>query len=263
MKLQSSLPSRPRLRPYPPALYAAVHTGNPGDVAYYRRATTGARSVLELGCGYGRVLEGLTRDRSLEVFGLDLDGGLLELAKARAPRAKVVAGDMRDFDLGRRFDRVFVPYNGAYCLLDEEALVSMFRCARLHLTEGGLLVLDAYAADAFHLDAEEDEGAGAWDEPGFVKTVEALGTRWDVHEQSRWDRAAQRIDAVYTHVPADGGRSVVAAIPQRYLRAAELPELFARAGLALVALQGGFDQRAFDERSPLFVAIATPVDATA
>ncbi|MCB9635251.1 MAG: class I SAM-dependent methyltransferase [Sandaracinus sp.] len=264
MKLQSSPPPRPRPRPYPPALYAAVHTGNAGDVAYYRRATSGAKSVLELGCGYGRVLEGLTREKSLEVFGLDVDGGLLEMAKDRAPRATVVSGDMRDFDLGRRFDRVFVPYNGAYCLLDEESLLSMLRCARTHLTEGGLLVLDAYAADAFHHDAEDEEDSGAWDAPGFVKSVEALGTTWDVHEQSRWDRGAQRIDAVYTHVPADGGRSVVAAIPQRYLLTSELPELFAKAGLALVALQGGFDQSAFDEEeSSLFVAIATPVDATA
>lgn len=263
MKLESQPPSAPQPRSYPPALYAAVHSGNPGDVAYYRRACTGARSVLELGCGYGRVLDGLTRERSLEVFGLDRDGGLLDLARERAPRATIVAGDMREFDLGRRFDRVFIPYNGLYCVLSEAEQIAVLRCARAHLNDGGLLVLDAYAADAFHGD-ESDETDGAWDAPGFVKSAKALGTTWDVHEQSRWDRASQRIDAVYTHAPADGGRSVVAAIPQRYILTAQLPELFAQAGLALVALQGGFDQSAFDEEeSALFVAIATPVDTTA
>lgn len=262
MKLETQPPRSPAPRAYPPALYAAVHSGNSGDVAYYRRACIGARSVLELGCGSGRVLEGLCKERSLEVFGLDREGGLLELARDRAPRATLVAGDMRGFDLGRRFDRVLIPYNGVYCVLDEDELVGTLRCAASHLTEGGLLVLDAYSADLFH--ADEDAGDGRWDAPGFVKTVKALGTSWDVHEQSRWDRATQRIDAVYTHVPADGGRTVVAAIPQRYLLTAQLPELFAKAGLALVALQGGFDQSAYDEEeSALFVAIATPVGATA
>jgi SAM-dependent methyltransferase len=266
VKLESQPPPAPRPRAYPPALYAAVHSGNSGDVAYYRRACTGARSVLELGCGYGRVLDGLTRERSLEVFGLDRDGGLLDLARERAPRATIVTGDMTDFDLGRSFDRVFIPYNGLYCVLTEAEQVAALRRARAHLNDGGLLVVDAYAADAFHGegDEESDPSDGAWDAPGFVKSVKALGTTWEVHEQSRWDRDTQRIDAVYTHVPADGGRSVVAAIPQRYLLTSQLPELFAQAGLALVALQGGFDQSAFDEEeSALFVAIATPVDATA
>ncbi len=42
--------------PYPPALYAELHVGNPGDLAFYREHCVGASSILELGCGYGRVM---------------------------------------------------------------------------------------------------------------------------------------------------------------------------------------------------------------
>lgn len=243
---------------YPPALYAAVHTGNPGDAAYYQRAAAGARSVLELGCGYGRILEALTELPALEVHGLDRDPGLLELAAQRAPKALLARGDMRRFELDRRFDRVFIPYNGVYCLASEADFLEMLGCVRAHLEPGGLLVFDAYAADAFHEEAEDDDG---WDEPTLVKTVRALGDTWDVYERSRWDRDAQRIDARYTHVAQKDAREVEAAIPQRYLRTAELTELLQRGGFDLVALQGGFDQVAYDESSPLFIAIATPIGA--
>lgn len=243
---------------YPPALYAAVHTGNAGDVAYYRRAAAGAHSVLELGCGYGRVLEGLTKLPDLEVHGLDRDPGLLELAAKRAPNALLARGDMRRFELDRRFDRIFIPYNGVYCLQSEADFLEMLACARAHLEPGGLLVFDAYAADAFH---EDGDGDGAWDEATFVKTVRAQGETWDVYERSRWDRDAQRIDARYTHVARKDAREIEAAIPQRYLRTDELTDLLARGGFDLVALQGGFDQVAYDETAPLFIAIATPVGA--
>ncbi|HJK92073.1 MAG TPA: class I SAM-dependent methyltransferase [Polyangiaceae bacterium LLY-WYZ-15_(1-7)] len=250
---------RPACTEYPAALYAAVHTGNPGDVDFYRRACAAAESVLELGVGAGRVAQALAAD-GLEVVGLDRDGGLLELARCNAPGVELVHADMRDFDLGRRFDRVLIPYNGLYCLLRPEDLRDCLRCARAHLKDGGLLVFDGYSAELFHAEAEGD---GSEDAPGLVRTVDALGTSWDVFEHSRWDRAEQRIDAVYTHVPRDGRPAVSATIPQRYVLADELEALLASCGLDLVVLHGSWDQEAFDLDSRLLIATATPRTARA
>jgi SAM-dependent methyltransferase len=242
---------------YPPSLYAAVHRGNPGDVDYYRRVCAGVGSVLELGCGWGRIAHAVAADGP-EVVGLERDGGLRNIA-APGP-AELVAGDMRRFDLGRTFDRVIVPYNGIYCLLDEDALSSCLQCVRGHLAVDGLLVFDGYAADAFHDDAVA-EHAPEWDALERVARVEVGGTRWDVHEQSRWDPALQRIDARYVHVPGDGGPPVEALLPQRYLLSRQVPDLLSRAGLGLVALQGGFDQAAFDpEESEQLIVVASRTD---
>ena len=69
------------------------------------------RSVLEPGCGSGRVLEALAR-RGLEVVGLDRSPAMVELALARLGAAgEVVLGDMTDFDLGRTFDGAVCPIN--------------------------------------------------------------------------------------------------------------------------------------------------------
>jgi SAM-dependent methyltransferase len=241
---------------YPPALYAAVHRGNPGDVDYYRRVCAGVRTVLELGCGWGRIANAVAAD-GCEVVGLEREGSLRALGAGGA--AQLVAGDMRSFDLGRIFDRVIIPYNGIYCLLDEASVRACLQCARAHLAPEGLLVFDGYAGDAFHDDPDATPG---WDALEPVARVTALGATWEVHEQSRWDRAGQRIDARYVHVPVDGGDAVEAVIPQRYLLSGQVPNVLAEAGLRLVALQGGFDQSAFDpEQSGMLIAVAARDDA--
>jgi len=236
---------------YPAALYCAVHGGVPGDVSFYRQVCAGARSVLELGCGGGRVLDPLLRD-GLDVTGLDRSASLLAIAAARAPRADLVRADMRDFRLGRRFDRILIPFNGAYCMLEEGDLLGCLRAAHAHLAPQGLLVFDGYSADDFHAHVDP---TGA-DEPEKVKEVDALGTRWDVLEHSSWDTARQRIDAVYTHVPADARPRVVATIAQRYLLSTQVEPLLAEAGFELLVLHGDFDQSAHDGESPHLIATA-------
>ena len=254
---------------YPAELYAAVHTGIPGDVAFYRRFCAGARTVLELGVGAGRVARALCDD-GLHVTGVDNHGGLLELARERAPRTERIRGDFRTLDLRRKFDRVLCPFNGLYCPLDEEGLLQTLKVARAHLEPSGLFAFDVYSADAFHYEnalphekdgdhAEieaNDSGTSQVDMPELLRTVDALGTRWDVFEHSRWDRGKQRIDAVYDHVPRDGRPRLTATIPQRYLLAHEIEPLLAEAGLTLLALHGDFDESDAEADARIRVGIA-------
>ncbi|HEY6150007.1 MAG TPA: class I SAM-dependent methyltransferase [Gaiellaceae bacterium] len=58
------------------------------------------RSVLEPGCGSGRMLAALAA-QGLEVVGIDTSEEMLRLARARGCEA--VHADMTNFDLGRRF----------------------------------------------------------------------------------------------------------------------------------------------------------------
>ena len=78
--------------------------------------------------------------------------------------AKCVANNGLDdrfesFGLAGRFDRVLIAYNSLYCLESEADQVSCLANAARHLTPEGRIVLDAYAIDAFHFEADEtDEG---------------------------------------------------------------------------------------------------------
>src|ERR687886_1611570 len=64
----------------------------------------GATSLLDVACGTGAHLAELRGRYRCE--GLDLDPDLLAVARERLPDVPLHEGDMRDFDLGRRFDAV-------------------------------------------------------------------------------------------------------------------------------------------------------------
>jgi len=90
------------------------------------------RSVLEPGCGSGRVLEPLAR-RGLHVVGIDRSAAMVELARARGLEA--VVADMSDFDLGRTFDGAVCPINTLAHLSPKELGRHLERMGR-HLRPG-------------------------------------------------------------------------------------------------------------------------------
>jgi 2-polyprenyl-3-methyl-5-hydroxy-6-metoxy-1,4-benzoquinol methylase len=75
----------------------------------------GAASVLDAGCGTGRVAIELAR-RGLDVVGVDADPGMLAAARAKAPELEWILADLSQMDLAaadgrRRFDAVVLAGN--------------------------------------------------------------------------------------------------------------------------------------------------------
>lgn len=248
---------------YPAKLYAAVHDGNPGDVEFYRQRCADARSVLELGCGDARVLAELAAP-GRHLVGLDIDAALLELAEARlsattnADRFTLICADMTDAaaatGLEHRFDRVIIPHGGLYCLLDEAAVAATLARAAILLEPDGILVLDAWAADGFHAEADPEDQDPSWLE--IVKAVEIDDQRWEVLERSSWDKPTQRIDATYLHVRVGDEEAVEGLLRQRYVLADQLRASLAAAGLELVELLGDFEASPYGPDSDLMIAVA-------
>lgn len=246
---------------YPARFYAAVHDGNPGDVEFYRRRCASVRSIAELGCGDARVLAALA-GAGRTLVGVDVDAEQLELAAARAracgATVELVEADMRELDAsmlgGRRFDRVIIPHGGIYCLLDEAALAASLRRAAALLDDNGLLLLDAWAADDFHVQAEPEDQDPSWLER--VKTIELDGERYEVLERSSWDKPRQRLDVTYIHVRVGSEDVIEGLLQQRYVLADQLCAALEQAGLDLVELAGDFEGGPYDAKSPLLVVTA-------
>lgn len=62
------------------------------------------RRVLDLGCGSGLPVARYLVERGRLVTGLDAAPAMLDRFRANVPKAEAVAGDLRDFALGRPFD---------------------------------------------------------------------------------------------------------------------------------------------------------------
>ncbi len=106
-------------------------------------------TLLDVACGTGKHLEHL-RDHYV-VEGVDLDEGLMAIARKRLPNVPLHQGDMCGFDLGKQFDTVTclfssIGYTGSVERLNR-AVASMAR----HLKPGGVLVFEAWLSpEVYH-----------------------------------------------------------------------------------------------------------------
>lgn len=216
--------------------------------------------MLELGCGYGRLLRALAEPQR-SVWGLDLDTGLLGLCRdtvaslpeRRRHGLKLVRGDMRTFEVDRRFERVILPYNALYCLLREADVARCLRAARRALEPGGSFAFDVWNADG--LDVRELRDASD-DEP--LTRLKHAGRFWSVFERCRVARGHDRLDVTYTYVPSGAGKARQQTLQQRYYRSERLLGLLEREGFTITKKQGSFGGARFGPRSQRLVVCATP-----
>jgi SAM-dependent methyltransferase len=111
----------------------------------------GSRRILDLGCGTGNhVLPLIRRDHA--VTGVDRSPGMLARARAKAAEAEAVAafheGDVRDIDLGARFDAVLMMFAVLGYQRENADLKAALGTVRRHLEPGGLFVFDVWNGPA-------------------------------------------------------------------------------------------------------------------
>ena len=127
-------------------------SGDAYDATYERRAAAGEsvhgeadfvqrfepRSVLDAGCGTGRVGRELAR-RGLDVAGVDIDEGMLATARAKAPDVAWHLADLATVDLARAFDAIVMAGNVMIFLAPSTEAAVVANMAR-HLAPGGVLI---------------------------------------------------------------------------------------------------------------------------
>ena len=133
------------------AKYYDVNPTIPDDIAFYQaRLPSSDASVLELGCGTGRVLLPLAAVCGF-IHGMDRSQAMLarclqKLQAAAIPptKARLELGDITHFVLGQRFDLIIAPYR-VFQLLETDAQVDgLLRCVQPHLAPGGTCILNVF-----------------------------------------------------------------------------------------------------------------------
>ena len=181
-------------------------SGEAYDATYQRRAAAGEnvhgeadlieslgpKSVLDAGCGTGRVGRELAR-RGMDVVGVDIDPEMLAVARRTAPEGDWRQADLATVDLGRSFDAIVMAGNVMIFLAPGSEPAVVKNAAR-HLCEGGLLVAGfQIAAGRLSLQRYDEVAANA----GL-----ALAERWSTWNRDAWSEGGGYAVSVHRKVGA-------------------------------------------------------------
>ena len=137
----------------------------------------GAASILDAGCGTGRIAIELHR-RGHDVVGVDLDADMVAAARRKAPAMTWLVDDLARMQLDRRFELIAMPGNVMlFCRPDDRRLIVHNLAA--HLLPGGRLVagfslepggytLDEWDHHCAASGLELEQRFGTWDRAPFA-----------------------------------------------------------------------------------------------
>ena len=195
------------------------------DVSFYvEEAVRSGGPVLELGVGTGRIAVP-TAVAGIELVGVDLSAGMLEVARERAELAGVTLdlrlGDMRDPPVEERFPLVTIPFRSLLHMETDADRRAALRAVAAHLAPAGRLVFDVFAPGAD--DIAETHGRWLEREPGI----------W---ERADWDERAR------TLVLRVRGGEDESEMSLAWLSVEEWKLLLKEEGFSVDALFGWFDR---------------------
>jgi SAM-dependent methyltransferase len=156
----------------------------------------GPRTVLDAGCGTGRVAIELAR-RGCSVVGVDIDPQMLATARRKAPDLEWHQADLATVDLGRQFDLILMAGNVMIFLAPGTEGAVLHNMAR-HLAPGGVLVAGFQLSLGYlQLDDYDRLAAAA----GLV--LEARYATWD---RAPWHGLRTYAVSVHRHAPRPGAQ---------------------------------------------------------
>lgn len=216
------------------------------DVDFFKNLANAVEGpLLELGVGSGRVALPLA-EAGYAVYGLDNSAAMLAVLQRRLASARLkgsveaVAGDMRAFDLGRRFGLIFVAADTFQHLLTTADQSACLKCVAAHLAPGGLFSLSV-----------RSPASVAWEEPGAASPLLLDWTKRDpatgdlvmklIAAEADAARMVRRMTYVYDRVRDGAVRRSVFQTELRYSTEAELRLLLQAAGLRVTHVYGDYD----------------------
>jgi SAM-dependent methyltransferase len=229
------------------------------DVAFFvQMAQEAAGPVLEIGCGTGRVLVPTAR-AGMEIAGLDSSSQMLAVCREKLAlepeevqsRVKLAKGDMRHFNLNRRFHLATMPFRPFHHLLTVEDQMDCLACVHKHLVDGGKFVLDVFNPSLPHLAGKEDIGSLLGDEPEFMMPDGRRVLRRHRIVSRDWFNQVADLELTYEVSHPDGREErLVHSVRRRYLFRFEAEHLLARCGFRVEALYGDYDKSPYGSKYP-------------
>lgn len=249
----------------------AYDLADPTDTggAFYRAlAQEAGGSVLEIGCGTGRVTIPIA-ELGFPVTGLDIVPGMIERARRKAAGlpAKWVVGDGRSFQLDEQFRLIFLTGNVFQFFLTNADQAAMLERVHAHLLPEGLFAFETrnprwsslaarpepYEGMFFHLETWAEERAAE-------DYVDEQGRSIQISYTQAYDHAAQILHLTGYRRWREGEQeqTQITRTALRYTFPQELTALLEAHGFAVIRRYGDWNYEPLTEASPSMIVVCRP-----
>ncbi|MFD9392883.1 class I SAM-dependent methyltransferase [Streptomyces sp. NPDC060000] len=232
------------------ALYDSINPWGPDD-DFYLNLVRSADSVLDVGCGTGRLLaRAAAAGHPGRLLGLDPAAAMLVQARHRAPGVEWLLGDLNARLWQGDFDLAVMTGHAFQVLLGDEELRTALRAVRSALGHGGRFVFET-----------RNPAARAWENwtPDQVREVTDAGGRavrvWHELEDEPYD---DRVTFTETFDCPDWPRRHTSRATLRFLTPENLTGFLTEAGLRVEEQYGTWDRGPLTPTSPEIITVATP-----
>lgn len=203
---------------------------------------SGARNILDLGCGTGVHSTALT---SYEYVGIDLQPWLIEHAEATYPHGRFAVGDITRYRSDRRFDVLLSLGNTLAYLHTEEQLNAACATFAANAAPGALIVVHTLVSPPATTHSQQD--------------VSVPDGRATVRIDSAWDTERQVATTTRTWVLPDG-EEVTDTFDRRVHRIGDLQTALNNAGLDVRETFDSYDRRGEPVQGPSAYVVAQAPD---
>ena len=231
---------------------------NRADVDFFvEEAKRSAGPVLELGCGTGRVLIPTAR-AGVDICGLDSSEHMLNRCREKLDaepvavreRVELIQGDVRDFQLGRQFGLVTLPFRPFQHLTEVNDQIACLQCVRRCLANEGRLILDVFDPCLEKLVDESLLNEQSLGKPFTMPDGRYVRRSERIAERDR-ARQIQQVELIY-NIRHPGGREqrLVTSFPMRYFFRYEVEHLLALCGFEIEDLYSDYKRSPVGARVP-------------
>jgi SAM-dependent methyltransferase len=239
------------------------------DIPFYvdQAARLGrAATVLELGCGTGRVLLPLARNHHT-ITGLDQSHAMLTQCRAKLAaepaevrhRVTLCEADVRDFAVAlptrEGFTLAIAPFRVLQHLTTTADQVRCFERIRQHLAPGGRFVFDVFNP---HYALMLQDRSQEVEDTAECQLPDGRHLRRTVRvPRVRWVEQLSEVELIYYVRTGDSTRRFVQSVAMRWYTLAEVEHLLGRSGFSVDEVYGDFDRSVLTDESPEIIVVAS------
>jgi len=225
-------------------LYDYMNNFNFNFDFYKKWALQAGGSVLELCSGTGRLTIPL-KQTGIDIIGLDISDSMRDKAQEKSCKLNLkidfIKGDIRDFNLGRKFSLIFVPFNSLQNIYSIQDVEKVFTQVKKHLQKDGLFIFDIFNPN-FHYMLNKEQSF--MEQCRFTRDD---GVEVIISEKCKYDAAGQVNRVQWLH--KIGGEEFLEKLDMRCFYPLEMDALLKYNNFEVVGKFGDFEEKSFESES--------------